>query len=1043
MQYPPTNQIIAPLSPTNRRAKGRRMRQVQMPECPEDVIENLHRYPLLVWYDSTASKDSEDSLLKDKFVKTLRSLIASKCAAGEEVEWQDLMEWFVCAVIGLDSKRSQSNRSFWFDWDDVVVDGFGTARINLSASHSDSSPPHSPQSFSDGVTRLSQLFLEFVKDLSTSNCLSLLTEQYSPNNMLLSILHHLIHHLVNVGHLIPDCDPSEFEKIVGHFINKYIDSKGFHLDMIDDLRLIPLFTYILVSTLEDQVYVLSEDRLTDTDIDTESPKYSTFLHLIAPAFIEIKKQFDPDVFEEARRISSWKERLQKVAGGEEVENDTSFLKLPFFRPTLLSLQAKFQQLTSSKDADDNSTSSLHSSHSSPHTSLAAHLDSSLRTHTSAAQFKQESLKLLTILHSLLTSPLPPSLTEHTPTDLSAAILTVLQYVPINLNENFKSSLFDEADDEKLARSLMRCRSVCELVGAENCIDDIPEFFDRTISALGSSDRFVRAAGFLLIVEMIDTSCVIPLLPRVLDRLRSAFRDGQPEEQIVLLQISTKWNLTYSQGHSLPPFPAKEFDWDGLIRADLSFGDTLIDTIYLIMLHRHPSIDDQIEKTKATQFLLSFEQHQQAVSKIVSILEERHRKKSDSGETECLLSFCLLISLLSSSDFPPTLTTFLVDHPDITGHFHPLPHVHKTYLLCHASLNPRKPHQPPLDLLFERTLRMNPVFFIFSDDSSPSIDLPPTLLDTSLCGFHAFFRRGIHLILMGTDDVIYGHHLANLFWMFTTPLATDTFELFVSFPPPLVVRFFLPILSLQVDSTYSRYVDILKGMISTLLIFTAPFGDLHSVRELSRYIDDKDTFTLDRMIELVFPSQFECLALLNIPTGFGPILDQSSTDTSLDHFESFFRRALSIDDSVEPVQFNTDMSEFLSEQASNVKKELSAIGAMTRDLNSESAAMHAVDIGDLKRCAVAILSPVPAEVSVYLEFVKRVVSLCSVESVMEMVRFGMLEIVIRGVSESSFLEDYENGICVIGILLRSICEFGNEQEMVSHDFSRLLSQTELS
>ncbi|KAK2955529.1 hypothetical protein BLNAU_9577 [Blattamonas nauphoetae] len=259
---------------------------------------------------STASNNSGTAPLEQENLKTLTSLIASKCEAGEEIEWKDLMEWFVCTVIGLESAVSESNGSFLFDWDDVVVDGLGTTRItNL----------HSPQ------------FIKF---------------------------------------------------------NKLVD----------------------------------------------------------PELVEVRKRFDPDFFEEAKHISLWKEFLQKVAGGEEVANDTSFLKFVFFRPTLLSLQAKFQQLASS-------------------------LDGSVNSSTSSAHFKQESLELLTILHSLLSSPLPPSLpfslTDHSPTDNIGSLLTLVhQNEPVNPEEIFISSLFDEADDEKLSRSLKRCLSVCELVGVE-------------------------------------------------------------------------------------------------------------------------------------------------------------------------------------------------------------------------------------------------------------------------------------------------------------------------------------------------------------------------------------------------------------------------------------------------------------------------------------------------------------------------------------------------------------------------------------------------
>ncbi|KAK2963714.1 hypothetical protein BLNAU_1280 [Blattamonas nauphoetae] len=381
----PTHDImISPLSPTNRRAKTRRMRQVELPECAEDVIGNLHRYPLLVWYDPTASKDSEDSLLNDNHTKTLRSLVASKCEAGEEVEWHDLMEWFVCSVIGLNSKASWYNESFWFDWDDVVVDGFGTARINLFASHSSSSPPRSSQSFSDGITSLSQLFLDLIDHLSSSNCLPTRIEQHFRENVISSILRHLIDHLVITDRLVLTCDPSDFEELVRGFVGYAITSVPNDISL-SDLMWAILFMNTWVHYMENHGFANPTVRLTTLELDLLTPQFTEFKELLEPELDEVKKYFDQKLIEEARRISSWKELLQKVAGGEEVENDTSFLKLPFFRPTLLSLQAKFQQLASSLDgSDENSTSSLHSSHSSPHTSLAAHLDSSLRTISSSS-----------------------------------------------------------------------------------------------------------------------------------------------------------------------------------------------------------------------------------------------------------------------------------------------------------------------------------------------------------------------------------------------------------------------------------------------------------------------------------------------------------------------------------------------------------------------------------------------------------------------------------------------------------------------------------
>ncbi|KAK2949824.1 hypothetical protein BLNAU_15219 [Blattamonas nauphoetae] len=874
------------------------MTQARFTEYPGDVLEILHRYPLLVWYDPTASNDFEESLLEQENVKTLRSLVASKCGTEGEVEWQDLMEWFVCAVIGLKSKVSQSDGSFWFDWDDVVVDGFGTARINLFASHSDSSPPHSQQSFSDCLASLSQLFFDMIDQLSNSNCLPTRIEHFFRRKMMISILHHLIDHLVGTGHVVPACSASMFEEIVSYIINSFFDSIPTGISVVDDFMSLPYYILQIVKTMEAVDIVENEVRLTGPLGDFPSSQFEQFVDLVNCEIVQVRKQYDPDLLEEARRVSSWKELLQKVASGEEVENDTSFLKLPFFRPTLLSLQAKFQQLTSSMDGSaGTSTSSLLSSHSTPHPSLDAHLDSSLRSLSSSSHVKQESLELLTILHSLLTSPLPSSLPTHSST-ITSGRLTFLQHEPVDLDEKFTTSLFDETDNEKLTRSLVRCRSVCELVGAEKCVVDIPVFFDRLLSVLGSSDSLLRASAFHLFEGLIDVPCAIPLMPRLWDRLRNAFRDGHPEEQHAFVEISIKWISHQWKDRSLPPFPSTEFDWDGLTSADLSDKLTFIRTILLIELIRRHSIENQKRSRAVTDSILSFEERQHAVERIVTFFGYPHKLEKYSEKCVYLVSYCLLMSLRTLCHFPPTLTTILTQRPDIDV-FSLLHLMDQVFLLCHTSLDPHKPHQPPLDLLFERTLRSDPLNFFFSFNE-PVDYFSPSLVNTALCGFHALCRRGVHLDLMESVILKTGHNLFNTMWMFNTPLISDTFHLFHYFPPPLVIRIFLPILSLA--TTHSSLVDPLRAMMTTLLFATAPFGDCHSVRELFRSVGWRN--------------------------------DEGGTNS--------------------------------------------------------------------------------------LESI--VIPGCEVENVMKMVRFGMFDIVIRGVSESSFLEDYENGICVIGILLRSILHF---------------------
>ncbi|KAK2945960.1 hypothetical protein BLNAU_19104 [Blattamonas nauphoetae] len=946
------------------------MRQAQLPECPERIIENVHRYPLLVWNEPTGSGDYEESLLEDKNMKTLKTLVASKREAGEEIKWQDLMEWFVCAVIGLESAVLECRGSFWFDWDDVVVDGFGTARIKLPASHSNSSPPHSPQSFSEGIALLSLLFLDLIDRFSLSDCLPTRLRDHFRDIVFSSVLHHIIQYLVDTGHLIPACDESEFDEIVSGFINNYMKFLADETDSFDASMITAIAIHV-VTGLENEGVANPIFRLTDRVFDPRSPRHIAFMQLVEPALVEVSQLYDPELFEEAKHISSWKEFLQKVAGEEEVENDTSFLKLPFFRPTLLSLQAKFQKLTSSIDRSvASSTSSLLSSHSSPHTSLETHLDSSLRTLSSSSPFKQESLQLLTILHSLLTSPLPQSLPTLTPTDPFPPRFRLYQQDTIDPTEKFGPSLFDEPDNEILARSLVRCHTVCEVVGAEKCIRDIPAFISRLVSVLGTSDSLVRKAASSLFRSLIGASAVIHVFPRLWNQLRTAFRDGRNEEQLALLQISKYWIYVSMDQQSQLPFPATHFDWDGLISAELADNVTFIHSVYLISIIHIHSITAQIGMDKTRSIILSFENRQNAVSRIATLFETVQQMGRDLQSRLPLISYCVMISILSDREFPPALTPILTQHPDFDAHTLNF-HMNTFFLLCHTSLNPHKPHQPPLDLLFERTLRMHPLdLVLFCVD--PELGRLHPRLNTSLSGFHALCRRGIHLDLMDAEHVMSGNHLINLFSMFRTPLISDTFLLFRYYPPPLVVRFFLPVLSSKPNSSFP--IGDLRMILLTLLLNTAPFGDCHSVRELYLFFAQPNSIAFDHSTGSIFTTHVESLEWMNIPTGFGSALAHSNRRMSFDPSKNEVGSHISLEESHTLAPLPSHMDEILPTQMNSRKHTLCLIGEMTREMTSVNIAMHVMQREGIKGCAFEMLSPVPVEVSAILEFVKRVPAL---------------------------------------------------------------------
>ncbi|KAK2948566.1 hypothetical protein BLNAU_16465 [Blattamonas nauphoetae] len=169
--------------------------------------------------EATTTKDSPAPLEKQENIKTLSSFVTSKCETKEVIEWNDLIEWFVCGVIGIDSKTLSREDLVDFDWDDVLIDGFGTARISILPSNAGSSPPQSPQSFSEDISSLSLLFVALIEQLSTSNCLPPRVEQHFLSNLLPSVLLHLISHLIGTGSLVPRCGRSKIEELVHEVIN--------------------------------------------------------------------------------------------------------------------------------------------------------------------------------------------------------------------------------------------------------------------------------------------------------------------------------------------------------------------------------------------------------------------------------------------------------------------------------------------------------------------------------------------------------------------------------------------------------------------------------------------------------------------------------------------------------------------------------------------------------------------------------------------------------------------------------------------------------
>ncbi|KAK2947523.1 hypothetical protein BLNAU_17543 [Blattamonas nauphoetae] len=581
-----------------------------------------------------------------------------------------------------------------------------------------------------------------------------------------------------------------------------------------------------------------------------------------------------------------------------------------------------------------------------------------------------------IIHSLPASPLSHAPPKQNLDKYTERFLAIFEPDSLDLTERFHTSLFDEIDNETLIRSLLRCRSILERVRIDMCIVDIPQFLDRTVSLLSNSNALVRMAAFLLLRNLLESPLVLPLLPRLFNRLRSAFRDGWELEQYTLIWISIKWINIVVFGAPLPPFLWGQFDWEGLTLTEMKWSTHLSVAIGLMLLLRRASNTNQIDSAEATRIILSFEQHQNALSQVRS--DDKDFLKIQHGDRVDLVQYSLLITLLTRRDFPVFLTEFLVQHPEIDVTFL-LPFPSYFFLLSHTSLNRHRPHQPPLDLIFERVLRQLPLSF-FAHAGGIEIEPPPSLLNTALCGFHALCRRGVHFSFLENEFVRKGVLLFSSIRMFFTHLISNTFHLFLYFPPPLVVRFFLPVL--WAEHGVEFVVEPLKKVMLTLLIVTAPFGDCRSLKELfqsSRHKNDIDNESID----VLNAFRGQSLEWLNIPTGFSSALAYSNKRVPVHRFGDPGGLHHPPEESLEFTRMSSSMFRFLSNHVNGTRGGICFAGDLIRMLRPFNASFLFTRM-KLLILSVPLLSPVPAIVSSMLEFVKRLACLCNVGNRMEMV-----------------------------------------------------------
>ncbi|KAK2954214.1 hypothetical protein BLNAU_10869 [Blattamonas nauphoetae] len=409
------------------------------------------------------------------------------------IEWTTVMEWFVETVIGLDSRWKMNDWRSSLTTNDVLIDE--TETIRLKAADPDSSPSF-PPSFSGDLNTVCDLILEELDTLWDCECLN-----FPPpiQSIVANVITSTISHFVESGDLVllPNVT---LDSVRSFFCEVYheVDDEyqpywlyphiiiPFIAHHVANSHLVAVANPPAIFTLPDRTPSEELWRTVNSILNSSSHRYN----------VEALSGFE-----------EWLEMMRQCVEKSEVFNDFSFLRMPFFKRTLLCLQSKFQNIaqlslhsnqlspnpnmiSSSEPSLDWSTTapslaiqssfSLNTAHLSDPTTNQSELDDgsersdvslsnqpSSSTSFSSLPSKQETLQILTVLHSLITAPLSPSLEpSNPPPPFLLRPLHALKIVPTTSRQiawrQYEGKLEREESPDGTSSHATRCVSQAKL-----------------------------------------------------------------------------------------------------------------------------------------------------------------------------------------------------------------------------------------------------------------------------------------------------------------------------------------------------------------------------------------------------------------------------------------------------------------------------------------------------------------------------------------------------------------------------------------------------
>ncbi|KAK2953849.1 hypothetical protein BLNAU_11252 [Blattamonas nauphoetae] len=1009
--------------------------------------------------------NTDQYALSSKIQSKSLSLFTKEFMRGkDELPWTSLMEWFIEAAIGVALFRKHNRSAPPLIFENIRIDGSSTILIDPSSTRQEQ---HSNVgSLASDFSTISSFFLDIHRTLDQTKRL-ILPLDHSIDAVCSRILVALLEHFIASGDLIlPHSSPHD------HF--------QYFLDFYDGcFTTNPSIIFSLTEPLA-QLFCLSV--LSPSNRDHFVPTPNSFLRgsdvakseQLLKAVDKVKETRSLDVVRNLHfDWEEWVTMMEMVEKGVTALTDLSFLQSHCFRRILEALQAKHQnranppqskescQVESSSEVLQTtlpfrSDSSLHfisslstetqlpSQHSSSfsgtkHSSYSS--DTQIHSSPQSPHLNQlpsrdasilHSLEILIVIHSLLSKPqldsFPWKLREEFTPETELEILFFPTNVPISLDERFGPSMFDETDIKTMVLSLTRCLKVIVTTQSLQCIDDLHSFLSLLIAGLHHTHKTIAAMCFHLFQQIIN---FLPVLDPRADQfrtLRNAFRDGTQFEQRALLNLWRTWFDPQTKGTTGQSMRVVDFDFDGFLVADLT-KTPLFNDACLHVLRICSSRDASMARQWKSDFIFKFEKNHRVLYRLAG-QPGPWSNQFESGHhlSRQHIFFAEEMSVHHGFDFPSALTERITIDLSISPHMLSK-YINPATFLNHTSIAPKHRHSFfPMDLIFERYFRDNPTAF-FGRSPDLTICSMRKFLNTPLVGLHSLLIRSIPLHFNEQT-------LAGFFNIFGDVMRQEInfneyHSLYTSFPPPRLLDILVssPHLIRANKSIWEGFMLPVWGLCGSV----APFGACSSLAKVFKMLAPFDTNPneLELMLLAMIGNVVVSLHWLSIPADFdSPLICHlpSLAGAQRGVLQKLFSR------SGTPSLVAPYLARLVFKSPPRGVNDIAKFyeHLITLSFSVRSSQFKIPLHAHLSRF---LFSPFPTVVSAAFEFFHRFVSFSSDTVRMKLLKFNLFDDVVFAVSCSSFLDDYEKGIAVIGILLDTIRRDNLKRRMRAFDFYR--------